>query len=1159
MQNRCAPINRSRAKGWLSPLLLLSLLFASSSLSACRADEEDPGFARAQRVTHRSQLIGGPTALGEVGDWMIENDQIRLLIQDRTYNRGSGLFGGSLIDADLVRPDQRGNPFGGTGRDSFGELFPAFFLEVIDPEEIVVVNDGSNGKAAVLEVRGVGGEFVTMLRFFNQVMVNAYVPTALADLLDSEIPNSDGDPLVSFTARYILEPGARHVRIESELVNETNTSLAFPTELVRLLGTTLGIDLKGFTVPTGAVVGLGALNNLFVPGLGNDIRFGMEDLYEVPVELPAIPGHVADLMATSGENGVSYGFAMAADEEQSFVAQKPEFYGEREPYDMLFLFHAAGFAGAFTHELPGELGPGEKFTAASYFIVGTGDVASVRDELYHIRQQETVTVTGRILDELSGQPVPALSKLFIYEAAQGAEPCKKTEDSTPYLMNEAQTNNEGYFHFELPPGDYCYRTRAQGPTSDFVPFTVGQKPLELTVRAPSAGLVEAQVVDQNGRPVPAKLTLVGTYEPRPGLLPRQFLFDLSVGESWRTSEFIEYDDDDTAPRRYIESISLAGADGRFSTYVRPGKYTAVISRGTEYDFFEKEIDVKAGQIVRFNAQITRTLDTTGYLSADLHLHAEGSIDSGLDYNTRVISVAAEGVEVAVASDHNYVSDYAPYIYRNRLEPFLRSITGIELTTFEGGHFNAFPIRQDKTQMNRGSIPWQNIPPQVIFDELRTLAPPDTDTIIQINHPRDALLGYFNQYNLDPLTGVADLPVNKPGIEGLDRLTKAVTMPNGPAFAEAYKDEDGKTRYRTTFSYDFDAIEIYNGKRINLLRHFRMPFDKDDMPDDIRAQLTEEQYEALPDQAGIILCDGDEVAYPGGLDDWYNLHNYYRPDGTYRRYTATGNSDSHEAATIGKSEPGSPKNYFWAGHNDPQLLQPSELVEAIQNHHLIVTNGPFINMSVKGEPIGSTVSTTESKVTLDLYAAAVDWVGLDRFKIIANGETVYEGQIQLEDGVWQDSITLDIDGDTWFVMEAEGDNNLFPIVQPSDIPPVSFDQVIGTLAGALGFGDGVEGLSPAEIGEITPLAFTNPIWVIDDADEEGRTEFIPPEPPLARCLDGKLETMEARSAADFVPFGDRRLDAKSVPLHIHQPGPAQGQRGEYRDARTFFEHWGSHSH
>ena len=105
------------------------------------------------------------------------NDKIRVIIQDEGYSRGFGVYGGSLIDADLTRTGSGvGGSGGGVGRDNFGELFPAFFLEALEPSEvpdpntklgktpkrlaaIEVENDGSDGEAAVIVVRGVGLTF----------------------------------------------------------------------------------------------------------------------------------------------------------------------------------------------------------------------------------------------------------------------------------------------------------------------------------------------------------------------------------------------------------------------------------------------------------------------------------------------------------------------------------------------------------------------------------------------------------------------------------------------------------------------------------------------------------------------------------------------------------------------------------------------------------------------------------------------------------------------------------------------------------------------------------------------------------------------------------------------------------------------------------------
>ncbi|MFU8803763.1 MAG: hypothetical protein ACNA8W_08150, partial [Bradymonadaceae bacterium] len=1010
--------------------------------------------------------------------------------------------------------------------------------------------------------------------------------------------DSDGDPLIEFTQRFILEPGARHVRLESEMVNVSFQSLNFPNRQVMgaMSAFIPGVDFSDFRVPTGAVLGFGALNRIFLPGIGYDLRWGLEEAYEQEIPLPAFPGHRTDLVASSSTRGVSYGFATASDPE-NFVHSKDELYGGgTSPDEMLFLFYASGFGGVFTSQTPTRMAADfcsadvsaevrcEEFvthckteggcedkkarcetnydaclaaredhpsrvTFTNYYIVGNGDVASIRDEYYRIRGTETRSVQGRVFDEKSGEVVGKHVSVLIYEGA-----CSEAHDA--HLLSQVHTNSGGYFELQLPEGNYCHQVQRDGhPLSELKGFKVAKKPVSLRVVAPSGGFIAASIIDQDGRPLPAKMTIVGNHTNNPDVPPRRELFNLRTGEHWRTTPVAGIDEAGELP--YIENVAFAGADGRFETWVRPGRYTLYFSRGTEYNLETREVEVTAGGRINISAQIHRVVNTEGYLSGDYHLHAQGSIDSGLDYNARVISVAAEGIEVGVATDHNYVSDYLPYIHRNGLQPWLRSVVGLELTTFEAGHFNAFPLKQDIAAMNRGSMQWQDIPPQDIFDALRdmgSLGP--QKTIIQVNHPRDSILGYFSQHNFDAFDTTVDLSFNT--ATGTDRIFALLATPTGPAFFETYE-EDGKTKYRTTFSWDFDAMEILNGKRYEMFRHFRMPYDKDDLPEEIAAQLTPEEIEALPPE-GVILCDDDNVAFPGSLDDWYNLLNYPRPDGTYKRFTATGNSDSHRAGGPTDPEPGFPRNYFYVGHDDVQSMTDDQLARALHEHHNIVTNGPFINMAINGNPVGSTFATESSTVSVALTVRAPDWIVPNRYSLVANGEVVSKGTFELENGEWTDTLAIPIDGDTWFVLEVEGDESLWPIVRPEDIPRMSFDAAIGSLAGPFGFGGGVDGLAPPETFDVTPIAFTNAIWVIDGSNGGANREFIPPAPPVMRCVDGEFRVNELRRLEDFAGPGTRRLDATNSPieLHHHVHPIFERTQGQTRDLRLLFDTFG-HGH
>jgi hypothetical protein len=1254
---------RTRIISIIAAVAIAVIAGGMASFSACGPEESDQ-MSRAKKIDSRQELIGGPTALGEVGDYLLENDKIRVVIEREGYNSGTGLYGGSLIDADLQRPNSESGYLGGTGSDTFGEYFPAYFLEVIATENVEVINDGTDGEAAVIEVRGRGGEFVSMLRFINQAMVNSYnASDSLNQQILQGIPaNSDGEPFVEFSVRYILEPGASHVRIESTVTNISGRTLSFPNSgVLALLESALGLDLGDFRVPTGSVLGFGALNSPFIPGIGFDLRYGLERAYQNEVELPGFPGQVTDMVASANSSfDVNYGFLPGVAPESNFVYQRDQadetYGGNTQPGELLTLFSASGFTGVLTHQVPtelssvdvdeetGEVGdctaegdePACSYTFTNYLIIGDGDVASLRDEAYRIRDVDTTKVAGRVFNPDTGEPVGKRVSMLLYTPRENAEnalaACEQVGEGIgtprPTIFSQTYTNAQGYFEFTLPPGDYCYRIQDTGRVlTEYRHFEVGDEPVYFETETGSTGYVEATIVDGDGQPMPGKLTAVGTHEFRDDLVKREFLYDLEAGQQWRTSDLVPDEEGDPSTRRYVERVAYASADGRVRTNLRPGKYTIYFSRGPEYDVVTREVTIKPGATTWANARLEHELDTNGYLSGDFHMHARGSIDSGLDYNERVISIAAEGVEVVVSSDHNYVSDYLPYIYRNALQPFLRSFVGVELTTFEFGHFNAFPLEYQVGSVNRGAVPWQRIPPQTIFDELRDNGKLGPDkTIIQVNHPRDSILGYFSQFNMDPFsTEVTPEFLTAGG--GIDGITAAVASPSGDAFLRNCSEEGVECRtdqdFETTFSWDFDAIEIFNGKRLELLRHFRIPYGEGEWPEDIartlRQKTCDEQYEGeltsycednsiaeedcsvqnqnisyddwcpftrdeVPDAypKGEILCDGGEVAYEGGLDDWYNMLNYPRnyvrgddvgdPEPVYKTYTATANSDSHKSGKPEINEPGNPRNFVWVGErrDDPLEVRPLDVVNAVQQHRLIASNGPIVELEVGDARIGETTQVQSSTVPVTVKVRALDWVGADRFRLIANGEpvevdddespTFFEFDLDGE-GRFETTVDVEIDKDTWFVVEVEGDQSLFPIYTPQDIPPQSFEQAIGSLAGSFGFGGGVEGLAPEETFQVKPFAFTNPVWVVYDQGDDTDGQFTPPMPPVQSCTEFDTEAFQMRNFEDLNANEVRkRLDTVNIDTGRikHGQHPFSRIKGNQRDVRALFNAYG-HSH
>ncbi len=109
------------------------------------------GQARAGRVTSQAQVV--QPAHGRqrvrVGDFVLANDRVAAYIEDKGLSDGYQRFGGDLLSIDRVGDD--GRPL---GKSYFGETLMALGIDIIDPDSVSVMSDGSDGKAAVVRVTG---------------------------------------------------------------------------------------------------------------------------------------------------------------------------------------------------------------------------------------------------------------------------------------------------------------------------------------------------------------------------------------------------------------------------------------------------------------------------------------------------------------------------------------------------------------------------------------------------------------------------------------------------------------------------------------------------------------------------------------------------------------------------------------------------------------------------------------------------------------------------------------------------------------------------------------------------------------------------------------------------------------------------------------------
>jgi len=133
------------------------------------------------QVTHvieqAARELSNDHAIGRVGDFLLENDQIRLVIADTgvdpkdpkksTLGRVNTMFGGTLVDADL----RRVGGAGARGNDQLAELLPGFVFSVINPTSVTVTRDGNDGTAAEVTVTGTPSDLLQEVYLLNTGLV----------------------------------------------------------------------------------------------------------------------------------------------------------------------------------------------------------------------------------------------------------------------------------------------------------------------------------------------------------------------------------------------------------------------------------------------------------------------------------------------------------------------------------------------------------------------------------------------------------------------------------------------------------------------------------------------------------------------------------------------------------------------------------------------------------------------------------------------------------------------------------------------------------------------------------------------------------------------------------------------------------------------------
>lgn len=160
----------------------------------------------------------------------------------------------------------------------------------------------------------------------------------------------------------------------------------------------------------------------------------------------------------------------------------------------------------------------------------------------------------------------------------------------------------------------------------------------------------------------------------------------------------------------------------------------MISHGPEYDAILKKITVKQGKTASISAKLIRTVDTSGWLSAELHSHSSPSGDNVTSQRGRVLNHLAEHIEFAPCTEHNRISSYSPHLKFFKAEKLLATCTGMELTGRPSSvdHQNAFPLKHHPHTQDGGG-PHTHTNPEIQIERL-AMWDNNSEKVIQVNHP-----------------------------------------------------------------------------------------------------------------------------------------------------------------------------------------------------------------------------------------------------------------------------------------------------------------------------------------------------------------------------------------------------------------------------------------
>ncbi|WP_031529078.1 CehA/McbA family metallohydrolase [Dyadobacter crusticola] len=206
------------------------------------------------------------------------------------------------------------------------------------------------------------------------------------------------------------------------------------------------------------------------------------------------------------------------------------------------------------------------------------------------------------------------------------------------------------------------------------------------------------------------------------------------------------------------------SDGKASFTLPEGKYRLYASRGFEYGVDSVLLEVKKGQVSDQQFSIQREVPTKGWVASDTHIHTFTNSGHGdATIQERLVTLAGEGIELPVFTDHNMVYNAKPMIKEMGLNALFTPVTGNEFTT-QVGHFNVFPLADGAKPADYHVKNWK-----AVSEELA-----DHKQVVILNHARNIF------YNFQPFGPYRHISVAGQGLDGWQLPANAMEVMNSSA-------------------------------------------------------------------------------------------------------------------------------------------------------------------------------------------------------------------------------------------------------------------------------------------------------------------------------------------------------------------------------------------